>query len=154
MNDLNLNTSTKVVRIKKLHADAQMPTYATEGSAAFDLYAATVDVDKVSSSGTIVDTGLAFEIPAGYCMKVYSRSGSGFKHNVRLSNCVGIIDSDYRGPLKIKLIADTLGIPMSVKVGDRVAQGIIVPVEQVAFSWVESLASTERGAGGFGSTGL
>jgi dUTP pyrophosphatase len=150
----------KTVKIKKLRDNAIMPAYATDGSAAFDLYSA-VDCDEINHAKTI-STGLAFEIPNGYCMKIYSRSGHGFKQGVRLANCVGIIDSDYRGELLVKLTGDHYHLGgggrvescLEIKAGDRIAQGIIVPVEQVQFEWSNELSSTERGAGGFGSTGV
>lgn len=141
------------IKIKKLHIDAIIPAYATDGSAAFDIHAIVEESKIVGLNGVTIRTGLAFEIPAGYCMKVYSRSGAGFKSNVRLSNCVGVIDSDYRGELMVKLIADTMAFSMIVNNGDRIAQGIIVPVEQVEFELADALGFTERGNGGFGSTG-
>jgi dUTP pyrophosphatase len=149
----------KAIKIKKLRDNAIMPTYATDGSAAFDLYST---IDCAVNARIAIPTGLAFEIPNGCCMKVYSRSGHGFNHSVRLANCVGIIDSDYRGELLVKLTGDHSHLHgggrvescLEIKVGDRIAQGIIVPVEQVQFEWSNELSSTERGTGGFGSTGV
>lgn len=86
----------------------------------------------------------------------FSRSGHGFKHNVRLANCVGVIDSDYRGSVKVKLIADATpddSPGLVIKPGDRVAQALVLPVPRVVFEEVAALSETERGAGGFGSTG-
>jgi dUTP pyrophosphatase len=149
----------KPIKIRKLRGNAIMPTYATDGSAAFDLYSA---IDCAVNASVAIPTGLAFEIPIGYCMKVYSRSGHGFNYSGRPANCVGIIDSDYRGELLVKLVNEHLhaykGVVLEsalrIKVGDRIAQGIIVPVEQVQFEWSNKLSSTERGTGGFGSTGV
>ena len=84
-------------------------------------------------------------------MMIYSRSGHGFNWGVRLANCVGVIDSDYRGEVKVKLQAD--GCAMTVSKHDRIAQAMIIPVPKVQFTEVEALSETVRGAGGFGSTG-
>ena len=149
------------VRIRKLHPGAKLPTYATDGSGCFDLYAATVA--GMSHLGSNVDadfpvacdTGLAFEIPSGHVMLVFSRSGHGFKHGVRLANCVGVIDADYRGPVAVKLTCDEDhdGVPMFVKPGDRIAQALIIPFPRISFTEVDELSATDRSAGGFGSTG-
>jgi dUTP pyrophosphatase len=97
-------------------------------------------------------TGLSFEIPEGHVMKVFSRSGHGFKQGLRLSNGTGIIDSDYRGELMVKLHND--GVKTAyIAAGERIAQGMIVPVEQAEFVFADSLSDTERGTGGLGSTG-
>jgi dUTP pyrophosphatase len=153
------------LRIKKLHFNAVVPTYATEGAACFDLVAATVDGASTIGCGVwdnrplVCDTGLAFEVPPGYAMMIYSRSGHGFKHDTRLANCVGVIDSDYRGSVQVKLTCDRQDddgapLPLFVRPGDRIAQAMIVPVPDVTFELVaEQLSITERGAGGMGSTG-
>ncbi len=154
------------IKIKKLHPNAKLPTYATDGSGCFDLYAATVDgMAHIGSNiwpsiPVSFGTGLAFEIPAGHVMLVFSRSGHGFKHDVRLANCVGVIDADYRGEVAVKLTCDDQMIdgdpdatPMFVKPGDRIAQALIIPFPRVTFVEADALSSTERGAGGFGSTG-
>ena len=90
-------------------------------------------------------------------MMVYSRSGHGFNRNTRLSNCVGVIDSDYRGELLVKLTMDDEfidpEIELEVKQGDRIAQAMLIPIEQVSFEMVEELSETKRGTGGLGSTG-
>lgn len=145
------------IKIKKLSPKAKMPTYATDGSGWFDLYS-TNQVAQLVQEGFPVEfgTGLAFEIPPGYGMFVLSRSGHGFKFDTRLSNCVGCIDSDYRGEVRVKLTCDVEregGVPMSIMPGDRVAQACIIPLPRICFEWAEELGATERGAGGFGSTG-
>ncbi len=141
------------IKINKLHEDAKMPTYGTAGSACFDLYASGV-YNRFVSHVEVIGTGLAFEIPEGYVMLVYSRSGHGFKNNVRLANCVGVIDSDYRGEVKVKLICDNRNSTrLEIETGDRIAQAMIVPVNQVDFEFVDELSTTDRGTGGFGSTG-
>lgn len=98
------------------------------------------------------DTGLAFEIPPGWVMLIFSRSGHGFKSQTRLANCVGVIDSDYRGQVSVRLTVDAGG-GLSVAHGDRIAQAMLVPIPRVELIEVDELSDTERGAGGFGSTG-
>ena len=138
---------TLKVKVKKLNEDAILPTYATPGAAAFDLYANNMD-------GDVIGTGLSFEIPEGHVMRVYSRSGHGFKYGVTLANSVGVIDSDYRGEVKVRLICNTIRQPeLVVRVGDRIAQAIIEPIPRVEFELADELSETERGSGGFGSTG-
>ena len=137
------------LRVKRLHPDAKLPTYATAGAACFDLAALVGgDVDPTGAFGT----GLAFEVPADHVMLVFSRSGHGFNRDVRMANCVGVIDSDYRGEIMVKLTAD--GAPTEVAAGDRIAQAMVLPIHQFAFQEVDELSSTERGEGGFGSTGV
>lgn len=144
------------LKIKKMYPDVKLPVYATEGAACFDIHAYEPDHEVSLAGGdvAIFDTGLQMEIPKGYVLKVYSRSGHGFKNNVRLSNCVGIIDSDYRGELKVSLIADfNYGAePLVIKHGDRIAQAMLVKTTKVEFEVVDKLGSTKRGKGGFGST--
>lgn len=145
------------VKIKKLSPTAIVPTYATYGAACFDLYADKLDEQfscaHVDAEDPLVcGTGLSFEVPIGHVMLIFSRSGHGFKHGVRLSNCVGVIDSDYRGEVKVKLTADE-DDTLIVNRGDRVAQAMIVPVERATFIVSDELSETERGTGGFGSTG-
>lgn len=149
------------VKIKYLHPDAKTPTYATDGSACFDLYAAEVtggiiDISpmKIEYSepkpvNTTFTTGLAFEIPENHVMLVFSRSGHGFKEGASLINCVGVIDSDYRGEVAVKM-----NKPIKAGVGDRIAQAMIIPVQQVTFQVTDDLTETKRGQGGFGSTGV
>ena len=146
--------------VKKRHPDAKLPVYATDGAACFDLHAMHVapireglEVAFVTCGRSAVfRTGLAFEVPPGWAMMVYSRSGHGFKNDTRLANCVGIIDSDFRGELMVKLTCDSeLSLP--VREGDRIAQAMLVPVERVEFELAEELSETARGSGGLGSTG-
>lgn len=139
------------VKIKKLRDNAIIPTYATPGSACFDIYSCDEGV-VLSNKPDIFSTGLAFEIPEDHVMLVFSRSGHGFKNGVRLANCTGIIDSDYRGELMVKLAANNHG-SLSVEAGERIAQAMIIPYEQVSFELTDELSSTERGGGGFGSSG-
>ena len=145
------------VKIKKLDEKAIIPAYATDGAACFDLHAINTEEKRASihpHAPIVFDTGLAFEIPENQVMLVLSRSGHGFKHDVRLSNVVGVIDSDYRGEVKVKLCKDSHNSDvLFVKEGDRIAQAIVLPYERVEFVVVDDLSDTKRGTGGFGSTG-
>ena len=143
------------VKIKRKHPGVKIPVYGTEGAACFDIFPDFLP-DQVQSlsdiGGTItVGTGLSFEIPEGKALMVYSRSGQGFNYNTRLANCVGVIDSDYRGELKVKLTMDGDNY-LFIKPETAIAQGMIIDAPQVTFSVVEELSETERGTGGFGST--
>jgi len=140
------------IKVKTLSPLAQLPSYATAGSACFDIATVSDSVDITPGASAVLKTDLSFEIPPGHVMIVYSRSGHGFKNGVRLANSVGVIDSDYRGELMIKLHNDGNRV-FSVGRGDRIAQAMIVPVAQSTFDIVSELSDTERGAGGFGSTG-
>lgn len=151
------------LKIKRLHPGATLPRYATEGAACFDLHALLEQdigsepdkphplIIKPGCAGQL-RTGLAFEIPPGWVMEVFSRSGHGFKHGVRLVNSVGVIDADYRGEVQVALHNDGRG-RFLVRHGDRIAQARLVPAPQVQMVEVEELSETARGAGGFGSTG-
>lgn len=140
------------VKIKLLTDTARVPTYATDGSAAFDIYAD--EGDWVSYGRyTNFSTGISIEVPAGHVLKVYSRSGHGFKNGVRLVNCVGIIDSDYRGEIMVGLACDSNHDSIYIKHGDRIAQAIIMPVEKTNFIVADELSETVRGTNGFGSSG-
>jgi len=130
---------------KRVHADAQPPFYASEGAAAFDLVA-------VSRDGDVFGTGLAFDIPEGYALFIFSRSGHGFKHNTRLANAVGVVDADFVGEVKVKLTRDD-DEPLSVEIGDRIAQAVLMPAPQVELVETTKLKETNRGEKGFGSTG-
>lgn len=143
------------VKINKRHPDAQIPQYASVGAACFDLHYVGDPQDVMHDEPILAATGLSFEIPPGYVMLLFSRSGHGFNSNVRLGNCVGVIDSDYRGELMIKLIRDhASGKPLSIRQGDRIAQAMLLPFPQVSFLEIDTLSATERGIGGFGSTGV
>lgn len=140
-----------MLKMKRVHPNAMKPVYGTNGAACFDFYSTTSGV--VPAGGRAVfGTGLAFEIPEGYVMQVFSRSGQGFKHGIRMCNGTGIIDSDYRGEVRIGLHNDS-DVDYEVRVGDRIAQGMLIPVGIVIFKEVDTLSETERGEGGYGSTG-
>jgi dUTP pyrophosphatase len=152
----------KTLKVKKLHPDAILPKYQTAGAACFDLHALEPGMSVygrhcvVPGGTSVFGTGLAFEVPEGHVMLLYSRSGHGFKNDVRMANCVGVIDSDYRGELRVKLTCDRpFGESggLIVANGDRIAQGMVLPVEQWAMEEVTELGDTARGEGGYGSTG-
>ena len=139
------------ISFKRTDPRATLPRYATDGSGCFDLFALT-DVQVRVDHPVAVDTGLAFEIPEGYVMLIFSRSGMGFKHDVRLSNCVGVIDSDYRGSVQVKLTRDATHGASYFRVDSAIAQAIIIPFPRVEFYEVDELVATARGTAGFGST--
>jgi dUTP pyrophosphatase len=137
------------MNIKKLHPSAIAPTYAHPDDACFDLRAYTL---HPSAADTItLGTGLAFEVPKGHVMLVFSRSGHGFNNDVRLANCVGVIDPGYTKEVMVKLRADGDNRP-EFKPGDRIAQALVLPVAQQEFTVVDSLPDSPR-TGGLGSTG-
>ena len=141
----------QVKRLPHFPAGWGLPAYSTAGSACFDLQT-TEDGIILPGLSESFDTGLSFAIPEGYVMLIYSRSGHGFKHGIRLGNCVGVIDSDYRGEVKVKLHNDG-SIDFVINKGDHIAQAMVLPIEKVAFTVVDELPETVRGTGGFGSTG-
>lgn len=139
------------LKIKKLHLDAILPRYQTDGAACFDLH--SVESGRVpANSATAFRTGLAAEVPPGHVMLIYSRSGHGFKNSLRLVNAVGVIDSDYRGEIAVKIRNDS-PVSFAFHAGDRIAQAMILQLPHVDIFEVGELSETERGAGGFGSTG-
>ena len=140
------------VKIKKLHKDAVIPKYAKPGDAGMDLTAVSMKIDEYGN--ICYGTGLAFEIPEGYVGLVFPRS-SNHKKGVILTNCVGVIDSGYRGEVSFKFKEIALGNFSNVayKVGDRIGQIIIMPYPRIEFIEVEELSETERGTNGYGSTG-
>lgn len=138
------------VRIKKLHQDGVVPSYAKPGDAGLDLVAVS---ETWNDDNTMVTygTGLAVEIPEGYVGLVFPRSSIS-KTQLELANSVGVIDSGYRGEIMLKFRYNSEG--MVYDVGDRVGQLIILPYPSIEFEEVEELSSTDRGEGGFGSTGV
>lgn len=141
------------VQVKRLpHGEGlPLPAYATAGAAGMDVVSAE-DMTLAPGARHAVATGLAMAIPQGYEIQVRPRSGLALKHGISVPNTPGTIDSDYRGELKVILI--NLGPePFVIARGDRVAQLVLAPVVQAAWDEVDELDATERGAGGFGSTG-
>ncbi|ABD25037.1 deoxyuridine 5'-triphosphate nucleotidohydrolase [Novosphingobium aromaticivorans DSM 12444] len=131
--------------------DLPLPAYATEGAAGMDVVSAE-DVDLAPGGRHAVATGLSVAIPHGYEIQVRPRSGLALKHGVTVPNTPGTIDSDYRGELKVIMI--NLGAEtFSIRRGDRVAQLVVAPVTRGSWVEVDELDATQRGEGGFGSTG-
>ena len=135
------------IKIKKLHADAIIPKYAKDGDAGLDLTAIDVSADE----GTITyKTGLAIEIPRWHVGLLFPRS-SVYKTGQSLTNCVGVIDSGYRGEIMLKFTLSPY--QREYQIGDRIGQLIIIPYPMIEFVEVEELTPTDRGKGGYGSTG-
>jgi len=139
------------MKIKKLKENARIPTYGSAAAAGVDLYS-TENYIIHPGECQLVDTGLAIAIPHGYFGGIFPRSGLSVKNGLRLANCVGVVDEDYRGPIKVALYNDS-SIDQVVNVGERIAQLVFTPYIQVEFEEVDELDETERGSGGFGSTG-
>jgi dUTP pyrophosphatase len=143
------------VRILDPRLADQLPRYATPGSAGLDLRACIDHALTVEAGQAVmVPTGLAIHLDdPGYCAMILPRSGLGHRHGIVLGNLVGLIDSDYQGPLQISCW-NRSNEPYTLQPLDRVAQLVIVPVQQVEFDLVDAFTESARGAGGFGSTGV
>ena len=138
----------------KIGTDIPVPFYATPGAAAMDLHACMDEAVVIPAGGRrIIPTGIAIALPdANYVALIFARSGLGIKHGIVPANCVGVIDSDYRGEIMVGL-QNSGDTGYTVQPGDRIAQLMITPVVQASIAMVEELDDTARGAGGFGSTG-
>lgn len=145
----------QTIRFIKRLANAKTPTQGTAQAAGFDLYAAHILIDTAAEQ-LVVDTGLNVSFDPDHVLMIHGRSGLASKYGIRLSNGVGVVDADYRGPLKVILRSDRLTLSeliQQIKVGDRVAQAILMPIPEVRWQHVYELDATDRGEGGFGSTG-
>ena len=156
------------LKVKKLDDKAVIPAYAHEGDAGFDLSVIIDEEDAQSQSGLmggsentvlvapggkyIAKTGLAFAVPQGYELQVRPRSGLAYKHGITVINSPGTVDSAYRGEVMVILL-NTGSEPFEIKTGDRIAQAVINKLPTVSIREVKDLDETERGDGGFGSTG-
>lgn len=141
------------INIKLLNDLAKIPTRGSDYAAGYDLYAAIdMPIGIYPHSTVKVDTGIAVELPENTFGAVFARSGLATKRGLRLANSVGVLDSDYRGPVIVALHNDTDEI-QSVDPGERIAQLVVMPFVPVTFNEVDELSDTVRGAGGFGSTG-
>lgn len=147
------------VKMKKLRDGAKMPQYATEQAAACDL-CAELDGEKVTiNPGEIkmIPTGIAIECEEtteyNTAILIFPRSGLASKHGITLANSVGVVDSDYRGEIKVPLINHSF-VPFEITSGDRIAQMMFTPVMHAEFEEADELGDTERGKSGFGSTGI
>lgn len=144
------NTDIKI----KLTKNASVPEYATSGAAAVDLRAANEeDITIAPGERKLIPTGLAMSIPQGIVGIIAARSGLACKKGIALSNSIGVIDSDYRGEIGVSLF-NTSSEPFTVSTGDRIAQMMFIPVAKASFTVCDSLDETDRGEGGFGSTGV
>lgn len=140
------------IEVRLLAPEARLPHRAHAGDAGADLHAAEAVVIPPGERRD-VGTGLALAIPEGYAGLVHARSGLAFRHGIMVTNAPGLIDSEYRGELRVSLF-NSGAEPFTVAVGDRIAQLVVQAVELPAFVAVDSLEETGRGTGGFGSTGL
>lgn len=139
----------KVVRLKKIHPKAEIPTRATEGSAGWDLYAASV---TYRGSQVIYDTGIALQLPEGYVGLLFQRS-SVYKKPQRLCNAVGVLDQDFLGTVKFIFDHDSVDLGDLYQIGDRIGQLVLIKYDEIMFEEVDELNETSRGVGGFGSSG-
>lgn len=144
----------ETLKIRKVSENAVIPKRATGGSAGLDLCACMDKPITLNGGETaLIPTGLAIELPsAKYGAFVFARSGLAIKHGIGLLNSVGVIDSDYRGEIKVGVI-NQISEAYTIEPGERVAQMVIMPVSMMPVVEVETLGETDRGAGGFGSTG-
>ncbi len=141
------------VKIVKLNPNAHIPTYGSASAAGADLYACIEQTVCIQPGQTVlVPTGLSMEIEEGFAGFIYARSGLATKRGLAPANKVGVIDSDYRGQVMVSLHNHT-NTPQSIEPGERVAQIVFAPVFQAQFCLVDALQETQRGTGGFGSTG-
>lgn len=139
------------LKVKRVRGEAKLPTYAHPNDACFDLH--TVDSGYLPPKQFgVFGTGLAFDVPPGYCMLVFSRSGMGFNQGVRLVNCVGVIDPGYHNEVMVGLFNDS-GTTRVIDVGNRIAQAIILPRPQISIEEVQQFNTDTRGSAGFGGTG-
>ena len=142
-----------IVNIKKLKSESKLPTYGSASAAGADLYACIeADVTIEPHTTFMVPTGLSMEIPEGYAGLIYARSGLASKKGLAPANKVGVVDSDYRGEVMVALHNHS-DIAATVSPGERIAQLVITPYIMGIFQETDELNSTERGEGGFGSTG-
>lgn len=144
---------TTKIKVKKLNDLAIIPTRGSEYSAGMDLHAAISESIYISPHETIkIPTGLAMELPKGTFGAIFARSGLATKQGIRPANCVGVCDSDYRGEYIVALHNDS-NISRTINPGERIAQLVVMPYIPIEFKEVDNLSDTERGLGGFGSTG-
>lgn len=142
-----------LVKVKKLDEKAKLPTRGSEFAAGADLYACLESSVEIAAHSTVfIGTKLAMEIPEGYAGLIYARSGLASKKGLAPANKVGVVDSDYRGEMMVAL-HNHGDVPQIVEDGERIAQIVITPFLKADFEEAESLSQTDRGEGGFGSTG-
>lgn len=143
----------ETIKIKRTDKNAKIPMHGSEYSAGYDLYACTTNPITIPPHSTVkVGTGLAMEIPNGYFGAIFARSGLATKQGLRPANAVGVIDSDFRNEVIVALHNDTV-LPKTIEPKERIAQLVVIPYLPLEFELVDELSDTERGSGGFGSTG-
>ncbi len=141
------------IQIQKLKENATVPTRGSVHAAGYDLYACLENEVQIGAGETVkIGTGLSIAVPEGYFGAIFARSGLAAKEGLRPANCVGVADSDYRGEYIVALHNDSEAV-RTVTPGERIAQLVVMPYLSVEFEEVAALDETERGAGGFGSTG-
>ena len=141
------------IAVKKVRPNAILPTYGSQEAAGADLYACLEEPVTIGAGETLfIPTGIAMEVPKGCAGLVYARSSLGAKRGLAPANKVGVIDPDYRGEIKVVLLNHSKQ-PQTLAPGERVAQFVITPVLQPRYEEAEELSDTDRGTGGFGSTG-
>lgn len=140
------------LKIKKLAENAVIPTYGSEYAAGADLYSCEGELTFAPGETKMVHTGLAMQIPVGYVGLVYARSGIASKRGLAPANKVGVVDSDYRGEIMVALHNHS-SEPQTIAAGERIAQMVIAPYLTVNYVETDTLDDTDRGTGGFGSTG-
>ena len=141
------------INVKKLTETAKLPERGSEYAAGYDLFADVEKSVEITPTETrMIGTGVAMEIPEGYFGGIFARSGLSTKEGLRPANCVGVVDSDYRGEIKVALHNDS-ETDRYIFRGQKIAQLVVIPFLQVEFEEVEELNDTVRGVGGFGSTG-
>lgn len=144
----------KITRLSETTNDIPLPAYATNGAAGMDIYAAVENEVVIPSNATVlIPTGFSIELPIGFEAQIRPRSGLAIKNSIGLMNSPGTIDSDYRG--EVKIILTNFGKnDFIVRRGDRIAQMVIARYEKIEWEETHQLSNTERGSGGFGSTGI
>ena len=141
------------IKVKKNNPNAILPTFASSAAAGCDLYACLDNFVEIPPLETVkISTGLSMAIPDGYWGGIFARSGLATKEGLRPANSVGVIDSDYRGEIIVAVHNDTEYLRI-IEPGQRIAQMLILPKYRISFEEVKELDSTDRGTGGFGSTG-
>ena len=150
---MSLLSNTFMINVKKLRDDAIIPTQGSKYAAGYDLYAAIDTPITIKSGETVkIGTGLAFELPEGFFAGIFARSGLATKQGLRPANCVGVVDCDYRGEVIVAIHNDS-NRDAVIAPGDRIAQMILLPYQSMEFIEVSDLSETDRGDGGFGSSG-
>ena len=145
--------NTVIIKAKRLTQTARLPVRGSAYAAGYDLYADLTQPEQIPPHETrMIGTGLSIAVPEGYFGAIFARSGLAARESLRPANCVGVADSDYRGEYKVAMHNDG-DVPRTIAPGDRIAQLVIMPFLPVVFEEAQELSKTERGAGGFGSTG-